>query len=284
MSASEPLLSEAAYSIMARTLFSVFKAMKSVLRGFSIDKGEHGEYLILLLFTVARDKAAGPPTTAGSPFGSRVAAVDPFLTERLFQHHDELQSHHTDFPDGKIHFNHYVKVHEYAGIDAESLLLLSRRGAGILCANTHYAIDGINPFLCNGTKLCLGNLGLILWQGKNDSIFTATASSGSFDAMDLYKLRILKESDRVAPLIKIVFALAAETPALTVARHPPSTTYNAVVYEIWCAGTSPTFSTPWNVLDNHLGSAPPGFLCLEVDLSEPECIPELEEVDEPRRR
>ena len=239
VSASEPLLSEAAYSVMARASFNVPKAMKSVLDGFAINKGDRGELLVMLLLTVARDKVVGPPAEHGLPAGSRIVDVAPFLSGGLFQPLSVLQALHQDFPHCKMHFNHYIKAHEYAVIDAESLLLLSGRGAGVLCANGQYAIDGINPFLCNGMTLGFGNLGLILWQGKNDSAFTATPQPSLFEAMDVYKLKILKEGEIAIPLIKIVFALAARTPSLTVVRHSPSIDYNAVVYEIWCAGISP---------------------------------------------
>ena len=239
VSASEPLLSEAAYSIMAQASFNVPKAMKSVLEGFSINKGDRGEFLVMLLLIVARDKVVGPPVEHGLPAGSRIIDVASFLSGGLFQRLPSLQTLHQDFPDSKMHFNHYVKVHEYAAIDAESLLLLASRGAGILCANGQYAIDGINPFLFHGTTLAFENLGLLLWQSKNDAAFTATPQPSVFEAMDVYKLKILKEGDAAVPLIKIVFALAARTPCLTVVRHPPSVDYNAVVYEIWCAGISP---------------------------------------------
>jgi hypothetical protein len=238
VSASEPLLSEAAYTIMAKTSFDVPKAMKSVLEGFAIHKGDRGEFLIMLLFTIARDNAVGPPDQDGLPTQSRVVDVAPFLTQKLFRHRN-LELLHTDFPEAKMHFNHYVKVHEHAAIDAESLLLLSGRGGGILCANSQYAIDGINPFLCHGMTLALGNLGLILWQGKNDPAFTDDPQQALFEAMNVYKLKILKKGDAAIPLIKIVFALAAETPSLKVVRHSPSSEYNAIVYDIWCAGISP---------------------------------------------
>jgi hypothetical protein len=55
----------------------------------------------------------------------------------------------------------------------------------------------------------------------------------------MYKLKILKEGSATIPLIKIVFALAARTSSLIVVRYPPSKEYNAVVYEIWCAGLLP---------------------------------------------
>jgi len=132
---------------MAQTSFNDPKA---VLDGFAIDKGGRGEFLVMLLLTVARNKAVGPPAEHDLPVGSRIIDVAPFLAESPFRTHPTLQALHQDFPDGKMHFNHYVKVHrhEYATIDPESLLLLSSRGAGILCAVVHKAkiLKVIPPF------------------------------------------------------------------------------------------------------------------------------------------
>ena len=52
-SSSEPILSEAAYFIMQRGSFNAAKELKSVMEGFSISKGDRGEFLILLLLTLA---------------------------------------------------------------------------------------------------------------------------------------------------------------------------------------------------------------------------------------
>jgi hypothetical protein len=65
-----------------------------------------------------------------------------------------------------MHFNHFIKLHDYKSIDKESLLLLMTRGAGVLCANNHTSIDAVNVFLRSGTKLSIDNLGLILYQIK----------------------------------------------------------------------------------------------------------------------
>ncbi len=48
-SPSEPILSEAAYVIMARKSFGPLESLKSVLEGFSVHKGDRGEFLALLL-------------------------------------------------------------------------------------------------------------------------------------------------------------------------------------------------------------------------------------------
>jgi hypothetical protein len=256
VSASEPLLSEAAYSVMSHPSFNVPKAMKTVMEGFSINKGDRGEFVVMLLFTVARDKAVGPPNSQGLPT-SRIIHVPTLLTNNLFREFDnKADLLARDFADSYMHFNHYIKVHEYAGIDAESLLLLSSRGAAVLCANNQHAIDGINPFLFRGTTLQYDNLGLILWQAKNNAAYTAEPRSSLFTDMDPYDLEILKEGDQPIPLIKIVFALAAREPSVKVERREPSEGYNAVVYEIWCAGISPdnlhtvepAHATTWDAL------------------------------------
>ena len=254
-SPSEPILSEAAYNVMIHPSFNVPKVMKSVLEGFSINKGDRGEFLVMLMFTITRDKTVGPPDAHGSP-KSRILNVAEFLSRNFFRKPSSLKDILTDFANSHMHFNHYIKLHQHAAIDAESLLLLSTRGAAILCANNQHAIDGINPFLFKGTSFRRDNLGLILWQSKNDPSFTATPRPEIFTAMDPYFLKILKPDDAPIPLVKIVFALAAKKPSLTVVRKPASDEYNAIVYEIWCAGISPdilgaieyTQATSWEAL------------------------------------
>jgi hypothetical protein len=67
VSPSEPLFSEAAYVIMVQKSFDPLKSFKSVLEGFAIHKGDRGELLALLLLTLARDQAVGPPVNNGRP-------------------------------------------------------------------------------------------------------------------------------------------------------------------------------------------------------------------------
>jgi hypothetical protein len=234
---SEPLLSEAAYSIMAQPSFNAPKAFKSVLDGFSMKKGERGEFLVMLLFTIARDKVAGPPDERGIPTNSRLIDVGTFLTGGLFRNLSVSKELLADFPHAKMHFNHYIEAHENGVITAESLLLYSTRGAGLLCP-VQYGITGVNPFLFHGTKLVYENLGLILWQSMNSRVFTDKPQDRLFRAMDVYELNILEKGDAAIPRIKIVFALAAKKPSLHVRRRLPSSDYNAIVYEIWCAGIS----------------------------------------------
>lgn len=59
--------------------------------------------------------------------------------------------------------------------------------------------------------------------------------------MDPYATGVLEAGDaatRPVPLIRIFLALATKKPCLKVTRHSPSSSYGAIVYDIWCAGPS----------------------------------------------
>jgi hypothetical protein len=257
ISSSEPILSEAAYFVMQKRSFNAPKALKSVMEGFSISKGDRGEFLGLLLSTLARDATVGPSDEFGQPVkGRRWIDLPRFLHGHLFKTQtlatsfiDEksilaLDSLQKDFPDAQLHFSHFVKVHEYKAIDLTSLLLLQGRGAGVLCANNQTGVDAIHVSLKDSTQLVMENAGLLLHQFKNDGKYSKTPHQKLFDAMDPYDLGILDKGCAAVPLFKIVFALAARVPSLHVVRHNPTSSYNAVVYEIWCAGISPNVLSP----------------------------------------
>ncbi len=227
------------------------------MEGFSISKGDRGEFLVLLLLILARDTTVGAADEFGRPItGRRWFRLTDFLYGQTFRKQTvssqlvdagsirALDMLSTDFPNAQLHFSHFVKVHEYRAIDITSLLLLQGRGAAVLCANNQTGVDAINVFLRDGTKLVKDNAGLILQQIKNNSSYSKKPHQKLFDAMDPYDLGILEAGADAVPLIKIVFALAARTPSLTVVRHSPTTNYPAVIYEIWCADISPDILGP----------------------------------------
>ena len=263
-SSSEPILSEAAYFIMQKQSFNAPKALKLVMEGFSISKGDRGEFLVLLLLILARDATVGPADEFGRPLkGKRWFGLTDFLCGQVFRKQTipsrfvdansiyALDMLPKDFPNAQLHCSHFMKVHERKAIDITSLLLLQGRGAAVLCANNQTGIDAINVFLRDGTQLVEGNVGLILHQVKNDSKYSTKPLQKLFDAMDPYDIGILEEGAPALPLIKIVFALAARIASLNVVRHSPTKEYPAVVYEIWCAGISPDILGP--VEQQHAG-------------------------------
>lgn len=247
ISASEPLLSEAAYAIMAQQSFDAVNAFKPILEGFAVHKGDRGEFLALLLLTLARDAVVGAPDKDGHP-QRRFFELAPFVSGCLFKEPTTFtETLRQDFPMAMMHFNHFIKLHDFKSVNKESLLLLMTRGAGVLCANNYTSIDSVNVFLRSGTKLSIDNLGLILYQIKNDASYTDTPQPKLFEAMNPYDRKILKVGDAAVPLIRIFFALAARTPCLKVTRHEATTTYNAIIYDIWCGGLSSEVLNPITV-------------------------------------
>jgi len=253
VSPSEPLLSEAAYVIMARESFDPVRAFKSVLEGFTVHKGDRGEFLVLLLLTMARDVAVGPPRCNGHP-ERRFFKLASFVYGNLFKPSTSALTKETasalkmldqDFPDATMHFNHFVKFHDYGSVNKMKLLLLMTRGAGGLCSDSHQAIDTVNIFLKSGTRISIDNIGIILCQIKNNTVYSHNPQQNFFDSMDPYNPGILEKTrDKPVPLIKIIFALAAKTASLHVTRLDPSPEYDAVVYEIWISGLSSNFLAP----------------------------------------
>jgi hypothetical protein len=215
-SSSEPILSEAAYFVMQKGSLNAPKALKSVMEGFSISKGNRGEFLVLLLLILVRDATVGSPGELGRSIkGKRWFSLADFLYGHVFQKQDgnsrlvdakssrALRMLPKDFPNARLHFSHFVKVHEYRE-----------------------------------------NAGLTFCQVKNNPKYSTKPQPEVFAAMDPYDLEVLEEGDPAVPLIKIVFALAAKLPSLNVVRRAPTKDYPAVVYEIWCAGLSPDILGP----------------------------------------
>jgi hypothetical protein len=110
MSSSEPLLSEAA--CVARESFDPLISFKSVLKGFAVHKGDRGEFLALLLLTLARDQAVGPPDKKRHP-KRQLFDFASFVYGHLFNESlsaSALKKLPQDFPKALMHFNHSVKL------------------------------------------------------------------------------------------------------------------------------------------------------------------------------
>jgi hypothetical protein len=154
----------------------------------------------------------------------------------------------THFADSKFYFNHWIKVHQSALLNVKYLLSLLCRGAAVQCANSQLGVDGLMPFLWRGTKLSRDNLGVCMWQAKNDSSFTHQIDQSLFEAMDPFTLKIFgDDSGCDIPVIRIVFALAADTPSVQVATVRHTTNHKCksyITYDIWCSGLSPDHLLP----------------------------------------
>jgi hypothetical protein len=77
------------------------------------------------------------------------------------------------FADSKFYFNHWITVRQFVLLNVKCLLSLNCHGAAVQCANSQHTIDKFMPFLLRGNKLSRDNLGVYMWQAKNDPWFTS---------------------------------------------------------------------------------------------------------------
>jgi len=281
MSPSEPVLSEAAYFVMTTQprQFNPPEALQAILNGFEVDRGEVGELIVALLFTMARDEAVGPADDFGRPpDDQRWCSLTELLTS-LFCTPSAASSDHVSvvtskgwhftadgldqtessladaFTDSKVYFTHFVKVHQQALIHVEYLMRLMARGAAVLCASGQLAVDGIIPFLLKGDEIRADNIGVIMFQVTNDEKYSNSPQLHLFHAMDPYSLGILGSLSNV-PIIRIVFALGAKTPSLACVDYTakkgrpslshvgPTTKGGYTTYDFWVSGLSPKVLVP----------------------------------------
>ncbi|KAF9220454.1 hypothetical protein BS17DRAFT_882413 [Gyrodon lividus] len=270
VSPSEPILSEAAYWIMQNSQFHLPDALLAILGGLSVNKGDRGELLVMLLFTIARDTAVGHADSVGKPVSGARTCLLTQLLRSLFdppkpsnrQDHDHVdvlksRGHHLEpakalpcqkllqnvFASSVVYFNHFIKVHQHELVHINYLMYMMARGAAMLCATNQPGIDGILPFLLDGDTISASNVGVVLWQVKNDSSFTDNPDLGLFDAMDPYQVGIFTAETQV-PIIRIVFALASKKPCLKAVKCMGAKTLPFVTHDLWVAGLDKNILVP----------------------------------------
>ncbi|KIY53560.1 hypothetical protein FISHEDRAFT_68775 [Fistulina hepatica ATCC 64428] len=248
---SEPILSEAARFFMRQADFKAPGTLLEIMRGGLIDKGDCGELIVLLLLTLARDKAAG--ASFFSDYQGFFGVV-PFL-KALFVSPPEVSSadiedvlearpsiyradHEKDvllkdaFENTFMHFNHFVKRGEADGLDFTRVLGFLARNAAVLCAKT--GINGAIPMI-SGTMILRTQTALFLFRVKNDDDRCSAAPDVKlFTAMNP---RSLGFEDLDVPVIRVMFSLGRRRPALRVVPQS-SEPDEFTSYDIWASGLS----------------------------------------------
>ncbi|KAF8554213.1 hypothetical protein OG21DRAFT_1484826 [Imleria badia] len=259
-SPSEPILAEAASTIMSRNPgFDPPVALQKILNGFAVHKGELGELIVALLFVIARDTAVRSAVKT-ERWCSVTALLQSLFCAPYSNFVDTSTGWHftskgtkilqeslaNTFKESKVYFSHFVKVHEHKVVHVEFLMRLMVRGAAILCGNNQAGTDGIIPFLLNGDKIEQGNIGVILFQVKNDASFTHNPKPEEVRKMNPRSPTIIMHPD--IPVIRFFFALSASTPTLQSVIHATSVkTLNGKgykSYDFWVAGLSPEILSP----------------------------------------
>ncbi|KAF8138824.1 hypothetical protein EV363DRAFT_1314913 [Boletus edulis] len=266
VSSSEPMLSKAAYNIMTSSQdFSPPQTLQVILNKFAVYKNDIGELIVALLFTMARDEAIrladpyDPPSwcSVTDLLGSLFCAPLP-----ASQNHVDITTSHgwrftpngtsqlklslvDTFKDSKVYFTHFIKVHERTVIKLEFLMPLMLRGTAILCSTDQPGINGIIPFLLEGEEIKPDNIGVIMFQVQNDPIYTDSPEADIVRRMDSQISEIIHPSANI-PVVRLFFALGANTPTLQRIKHEPSYTSmeNYSAYDFWVSGLSPKILLP----------------------------------------
>lgn len=252
VASSEPLLSEASFALMQRGGFSAPSALLNVLlSGCPIAKDDGGELLVILLAVLARDAAVRKmnasiewPSLLEHEYTdwNRVISVPAFLRE-LFRS-DDLEDIFSEFKDAKLHFNHFIEVHEADVLQSMHLTALLTRGTAVFCGDKDESIIYmVIPIMLNSESessvVESGRLALICIRVAYDKHYQDGPNWDLCKSMGKW----FEENEGLGPVpvIRIVFALASETPMLRYvseeSKTPEGNQYK--VHNIWCAGLSP---------------------------------------------
>ncbi|KAI9436768.1 hypothetical protein BJY52DRAFT_1097803, partial [Lactarius psammicola] len=254
IAASEPILAEAAVLLMTDRSFNLADALAEVLTGFGINAGDRAELLVSAFFIWARDKtvSAKQPQFTGqlSRYFSVTELFSMLFSKSTFTSISTPQTFGQVFSDAWMHFNHFIKPHEWKVLARPYLLAFMARGAAALGANGQPGFDAVYPFLYGGLDLDVNKVGFIIVQVKKNDVSEA-AQDQIFKKMDPFACGLLSLEDRTypIPIIRIVFALCtnklpgvahkAYTSPLEGASYldadgqPCFTTY-----DFWCSGIS----------------------------------------------
>jgi hypothetical protein len=265
---SEPVLSEGARKIMSFTGFKAHAALSTVLHGFSVHQGDRGELLGLLLLILARDQAV---LDVSEMIPRPVFGVVPFLrqlfrtpatTKKRFDNvltaipsvfrtvEDKKKPLGEVFHNVLMHFNHFIKRESQNRLTPDMLECFLARNAAFMGASGQAGIDAglVTVKGSVDTTIKSSTMGLVLFQFKLDTHYTATVQEEIFDSMDPFALGFLKKDQRLdVPLIRVVFAFASKTDSLQSVKTQKAGSFTS--YDIWVSGLSAKVFAPIDPAD-----------------------------------
>ncbi|KAF8637023.1 hypothetical protein AX17_003092 [Amanita inopinata Kibby_2008] len=257
--ASEPLLAKGARRIMSnRKEFDLPRTLLEELEYPGLDKGSRGELICLVLLTLASD-LANARAEQQNPY-SLLSFLEQLLPKDAYEaickstpsrcrtEEDGKRTFKEAFKNAKMHFNHFVKVHESLVINRKYLWKYIARGAAILCPTNQDDVGIVLPFTHDDPLLGRKNVSAILIQVTNDQLYSRTPPEWLFENMNPYALNVFNadDGDDAPPIIRMVFTLSSQKSAVETVQkleENPYQTHAYTAYDIWCAGvTAKTFA------------------------------------------
>ncbi|EIN06049.1 hypothetical protein PUNSTDRAFT_127507 [Punctularia strigosozonata HHB-11173 SS5] len=260
---SEPVLSEGARKIMSFTGFKPHVALSNVLHGFSVHQGDRGELLGLLLLILARDQAVVDhaemvprPVFGVVPFLQQLFRIPENSKKRLDNllkalpsvyrvEEDKKRPLGEAFKDVLLHFNHFIKRESQNRLTPDMLECFIARNAAFMGATGQAGVDA-GLVTVKGTKdttIKPSNMGLVLFQFKLDTHYTATVQEEIFESMDPFALGFMKKDQQIeVPIIRIVFAFASKVDSIQCVKTQKEG--SVTCYDIWVSGLSAKVFSP----------------------------------------
>ncbi|VDC02248.1 unnamed protein product [Peniophora sp. CBMAI 1063] len=264
MSSSEPILSDAAATVMSDYEGKKFvpRALSRLLSGCSIHTGDRGEWAGVLLAILARDEVVQQdrpyapqypgfftvlsfleklfvvrnPSTSESRGNNTKVILDDILAAKPSVYRDDSAkdtSLATAFDGVYLHFNHFIKRGTH-NLTRDQLIRFFVRNAAFMTANSQAGID-FGLVTCKGSQILPTSTSLFMVQVKNDSKFSSKIDQSLFNSMDPVGFGISTD-DLHVPLIRVVMALAGKKPAVTYVKTQKKGSFTS--YDIWVSGLS----------------------------------------------
>jgi len=257
IAASEPILAEAAFQLMQGSSVNPVRLLANHSDLNCIDRGGRGELVAELIIMQARDAALSGNRrwTSVSEFIQALLPQPEYeaLQSSLptFWRKEEEKSFADTFEHYSMWFNHVIRVDDSKVINPHFLWMFITRGAMISCTHNQEGVDIILPLCHKDRNLSPDTVTAILIQVKNAEKYKCEIVKTIFDGMDPLLVGLFDNNSQRMPVIRIVFALASETPGVLFRprRHRDSTHFdNFTTFDIWCAGLS-AFKNIGNDLD-----------------------------------
>lgn len=273
---AEPLLALAAAQIARSTKLNYAVALDENLQGPSLDKGDRGELVAMLILLLARDAAVKrDPERPEQHHVKLVDMMEKLLGQRWHENvlkalpsrlrtNDDKKSFEDAFEESIVYFTQFIKVHNSDVINRELLWFAIARGAAIMCKDCQKGVDLIIPFVVGNQNVGPKTISAIFIQVKNDASFGPSPDDLLFPKMNPHRIGFLdRGAEPEHPIIRMVFALGAKTSNVEVTplpqTRPPSKRRKTSAsdstkktkkippgvtsYDIWCARASgETFS------------------------------------------
>jgi hypothetical protein len=219
---SEPILVEAAATVMQHKQFCSGRAVHSILDWPGLNNGSRGEFIVANITIDTLDSLSFQKGKLKSFVIEATSYFEALFAEGLYTNNiqDALPSRLRNadgdktfgatFMDTYIYVTHFIKIYDHSVLNDSFVMALAVRGIGIACADNQAGVDLDLPVLYKGQHLNRTNITVVMMQSKNDAKFSTTPKRYLFSAMNPFTLGIFNKGEQnPRPVFRMVYALAA---------------------------------------------------------------------------